>query len=503
MDELMPLNRDTLRHLPNSVRVPRYDRASLSAGMIHIGLGNFHRAHQAWFLHRLFDEGLCHDWAIIGAGVRKPDAIQREKLKAQDWLTTLIELDPTGKSAEVIGSMIDYIQVEDGNAALIARMAEPDIRIVSLTVTEGGYYVDSATNGFDTAHPDMVHDAAHPQTPKTAFGAMIEALRLRRERGHGPFTGLSCDNLQGNGAILRSTLVSLARLSCPDLAAWIDEQCSFPNSMVDCIVPVTGPEELKLARTFAVDDQSPVTHENFRQWVVEDDFCAGRPDWDRVGVTFSNEVHRHEMMKLRILNGGHQIIAMSGELLGIETISATMIQPSIQQFLDKVVREEIAPHITAVPAMSPLAYLDLIIRRFSNPEIKDTTRRVAFDGSSRQPGFLLPSIRDGLHHGTPIDGLALATAMWSKYCEGLREDGSLIQPNDPNWTELNRVALAARNEPALWLAQQQYYGDLACNRHFEAIFVDWHSVLTSQGVAAAIDAFCSGAVNQSFAGRCV
>ena len=281
-----PLSNATLADLPNDVRVPRYDRGQLTPGIVHIGLGNFHRAHQAWYLHRLMDQGLAHDWAIIGAGVRAPDTAMRDRLLAQDCLTTLIELDPTGKSAEVTGSMIDFLPVEDTNAALINRMSQPDIRIVALTVTEGGYYRTS-DGGFDASHMDIRHDSDAPNTPRTAFGAMVAALRNRRDAGHGAFACQSCDNLQGNGDILRRTVVELARLSDPDLAGWIDENASFPNAMVDCIVPATGPSELALAREFGIDDAAPVTHENFRQWVIEDDFCAGRPDWDKAGAMLS------------------------------------------------------------------------------------------------------------------------------------------------------------------------------------------------------------------------
>ena len=276
----MNLTNETLHRLPTQVRVPSYDRAGLTAGIVHIGLGNFHRAHQAWYLHRLFDLGLDHDSAIVGAGVRAAYAAQRARLLAQDCLTTLIELDPKGKSAEVCGAMIDFMPVEDGNAALIVHMTDPAIRIVSLTVTEGGYYVDPVTAEFDALHPYIVHDAGHPDQPRTVFGAMIVALRQRRDAGTGPFICLSCDNLQGNGRALRQTLVSLARLSDPVLADWINSTCSFPNSMVDCIVPATGPSEIALAHSFGIHDAAPVTHENFRQWVLEDDFCAGRPAWD-------------------------------------------------------------------------------------------------------------------------------------------------------------------------------------------------------------------------------
>lgn len=492
MDELIPLSDANLGRLSERARVPGYDRGELTAGIVHIGLGNFHRAHQAWYLHRLMDQGLSHDWAIVGAGVRPPDAAQRSRLVGQDCLTSLIELDPEGKSAEIIGSMIDYVPVEEGNATLIARMAEPDIRIVSLTVTEGGYYLDPASGGFEASHADIVHDAQHPTEPRTAFGAMIAALRLRRERGHGPFTGQSCDNLPGNGDILRRTITSLARLSDPSLADWIDQNCSFPNSMVDCIVPATGEKEIALARSFGIDDASPVTHENFRQWVTQDDFCAGRPQWEKVGVTFSSAVEEYEALKLRILNGGHQIISMPGELLGLGTIADVMANSLIRQLFRKVIADEVAPHIKPVPGLTPSQYFDLIESRFSNGEIADTTRRVAFDGSSRQPGFLIPSLRDCLEKGIPVDGLALSTAMWCKYCEGRREDGRTIEPNDPHWSTLNPVALAAESNPVRWLQQRQYYGDLSDNELFVDTFARWHRLLSDDGVESAISAYLSG-----------
>ncbi len=384
---LTKLSNDTLSNLPATILRPQYDRTKLKASIVHIGVGNFHRAHQAWYLHRLMQSGQAFDWAIVGAGVRSFDEIQRQKLEAQDYLTTLIELGRSGSSAEVIGAMIDYVQIEENNAALIKRMSSPDIRIVSLTVTEGGYYIDPATKGFDAKHPDILHDATNPDKPKTAFGAIVTALKFRRGAGIGPFTGLCCDNLQGNGDILRQTVVSLAQLSDPDLADWINSNCSFPNSMVDCIVPATGANELRLAKELGVDDAVPVTHEEFRQWVIEDDFCAGRPALERVGVTITTNVHDYEAMKIRLLNGGHQVIANVGELLGIQTIAECMKDAQTASLFDKVAREEIAPHVKPVPGKTPEEYVDLLTYRFGNPRIVDTTRRVAFDGSSRHPVF--------------------------------------------------------------------------------------------------------------------
>lgn len=491
MDELTSLSLATLSELPETVRVPRYDRSALSPGIVHIGLGNFHRAHQAWYLHRLFDEGLCLDWAIIGAGVRPNDAVQRQKLLDQNCLTTLIELGPSGTSAEVTGSMMDYVPVEEGNAALIRQMADPAIRIVALTVTEGGYYIDPASGGFDAEHADIVFDAANPDRPRTAFGAIVAALRLRRDRGHGPFAGQSCDNLQGNGAILRQTVVSLARLSDPTLADWIATNCSFPNSMVDCIAPATGPKELALVRSLGIDDHVPVAHENFRQWVLEDDFCAGRPDWDRIGAIFTDKVHDYEAMKIRILNAGHQVLANIGEMLSVETIAECMTHPLIRDLFRKVQSLEIAPHVKPVPGMTPADYIKLIERRFSNPAIVDTTRRVAFDGSSRHTGFLLPILRDALSSDKPVEGLALVEALWARMCEGTREDGTVIDPNDPNWDQLQTAARAACARPKAWLEQHNFYGDLVNVPRFADAFGRWLSIIWSDGSEAAVKAYLS------------
>ncbi|MXU65099.1 mannitol dehydrogenase family protein [Oceanomicrobium pacificus] len=489
MDELIPLRDARLGDL--SVPRPGYDRSRLKPGIVHIGVGNFHRAHQAWYLHRLMQDGQALDWAVLGAGVRDYDAAMRSRLRAQDCLTTLVELGPDSISAEVTGAMADYLPVEADNAALVAAMADPAIRIVSLTVTESGYFVDPSSKRFDADHPDIRHDIAHPGTPRTAFGAMVAALSRRRAAGLGPFTGLSCDNLQGNGDILRQTILSLAGATDPELASWIESRMTFPNSMVDCIAPATGPAELELVRGFGIDDAAPVTHEPFRQWVIEDRFCAGRPDFDRVGVTFSDDVHAYETMKIRILNGGHQVVANAGELLGLDTITEAMQHPRIAAFFGKVQAEEIAPTVAPVPGRTPEAYVALITERFANPRIVDTVRRVAFDGSARHAGFILPVIEDRLAAGGTIAGLALVEAIWARMCAGTREDGSAIEPNDPLWTDLTEAAAAARSDPSVWLAQSRIYGTLGRERRFAEAFDGWLNLIWSEGCSAALDRYTS------------
>jgi mannitol 2-dehydrogenase len=388
--------------------------------------------------------------------------------------------------------MIGYVPVEDGHAALAHQMADPAIRIVSLTVTEGGYYVDPVTGQCDLSHPDLLHDVAHPDHPKTAFGAIVRALRRRRAVGQKPFTCLSCDNLQGNGAILRQTIVGLAGQSDEDLAGWIAENGAFPNSMVDCIVPATGQKEIDQALRFGIVDAAPVTHENFRQWVIEDNFCEGRPDWDKVGATFVTDVDDYEMQKIRLLNAGHQVIANCAEILGIETVSEAMRHAEIRALFRKITLHEIAPHVPHVPNMSPARYVDLVEERFSNPTIVDTIRRVAFDGSSRHPGFVLPTVRDAVAKGASVHGLALVQAAWACMCAGVREDGTLIAPNDPFWDALVASADEARDVPQRWLMQEHLYGDLAQDPVFSKSFGRWLKMIYKNGIVSAIQHYLKG-----------
>ncbi|MEP2716707.1 mannitol dehydrogenase family protein [Pseudophaeobacter sp.] len=494
------LSKGSLNRIPGSVLRPNYNRSELTPGIVHIGVGNFHRAHQAWYLHQLMQNGLAEDWAIIGAGVRPYDVEMRQRLLAQDCLTMLIELSSQGASAEIIGPMIDYLAVAPGNAPLIRQMSQPEIRIVSLTVTESGYYIDPETGGFDAMHPDIQHDVTNPDHPLSVFGAIVAALALRRATAAGPVTVMSCDNLRGNGLITRQSVVSLARLIKPDLADWIDSNCSFPNSMVDCIVPSTGPDELAMARALGVDDRAVVTHENYRQWVLEDDFCAGRPDWAKAGVILTPDVHDYEGMKIRILNAGHQVLANLGELLSVETIAECMADPLISEFFQKVEHEEIVPYVSDVPGMTPAAYTDLIASRFSNPAIRDTTRRVAFDGSSRHSEFVLPILREALQADGAIEGLALVEALWARMCEGTREDGRIIQDNDPHWQQLSTVAIESRQTPMAWLAQASIYGDLATNSRFQNAFTHWLELIWSQGVEIAIKSYLRNSTSRPVGG---
>ena len=470
-----------------TVAQPKYDRKRLTPGIVHIGLGNFHRAHMAVYLDDLFGLGEGHDWAIIGAGVRPADARMRELLERQDYLSTIIELNPAGKSARRIGSMVDFVEVEPHNAALISAMARPAIRIVSLTVTEGGYFINPATGKFDPSEPEIAADGRTPDKPTTAFGAIVAALKARRAAGVPPFTVMSCDNLPGNGQVVRAAVVGLARLSDGDLADWIGTEVAFPNSMVDRITPATGARERTIAAGFGlVDDLVPVTCEPFRQWVLEDAFPLGRPPLEKVGVIFTPRVHAFETMKIRILNGGHAIIAYAGGLKGIEFVHEAMADPTIRAFLSKIETEEILPIVPPVPGQDLNDYKALIVDRFSNPEVADTERRLCFDGSNRQPKFIIPSIRDNIAKGLMRKGLILESALWCRYCYGEDEKGAEIEPNDPNWGALTAVARTAKDNPAAWIGMRSIYGELADNAAFVAAFAETLNDLWAHGAEAAM-----------------
>lgn len=472
----------TLDAISARAAVPAYGRDQLKAGILHFGVGNFHRAHQAVYLDQLFNEGKDRDWAILGAGTMPSDAAMREKLAAQDYLTTVVEQDVGVMAARVTGVMTDMLPVGD-TAAIIAALSDPAIRIVSLTITEGGYFID-ASGAFNPAHPAIVADATAPDCPKTVFGLILAGLRARRELGISPFTVMSCDNIPHNGKVTRNAVAGLARLIDESLADWVSAHVAFPNSMVDRITPATGAREIDaLKDQFGIADKWPVFCEEFKQWVMEDHFPAGRPALEAAGVTFVSDVSPYELMKIRILNGGHAAIAYPASLLDIHFVHEAMEHPLIRGFLSKLENEEIIPVVPPVPDTDLKAYFSLIERRFSNPKIGDTIPRLAQDGSNRQPKFILPSTIDRLAAGQSITGLSLVSALWCRYFEGTSDSGKTIVFNDVHAERLQKAALASLQDPLVFLTEEDIFGALGRDERFRKAFSTNLAALRALGTA--------------------
>jgi mannitol 2-dehydrogenase len=487
---LIALSLDTLEVLPSNVARPQYSRTALSAGILHFGPGNFHKAHQAVYLDRLMNKGVDHDWGIVGASVMPGDAKLREITLSQDLLSTVVTQSATVSEAQVIAPMIDYLPVGDGEA-ILSLMADPAIRIVSLTVTEGGYFVNAATGKFDKEHPAIQTDVVGFDNPQTVFGLIVKGLEQRRAAGQIPFTVMSCDNLPHNGHAARDAVVGFAELIDDSLATWISENSSFPNGMVDRITPATGDFERDQVQTlFGVNDQAPVFCEDYIQWVLEDNFVAGRPSFEQAGVEIVPDVASYETMKIRILNGGHAVLAYPAALMGIEFAHEALQNELICSFLETIELNEIIPVVPDVPGINLNDYYQSVVSRFSNPAIADTISRLCFDGSNRQPKFIATTISDRLDARASIDGLALASAFWCRYCEGIDEAGNEIPPNDPAWDHLHATAIASRTDPLEWLSMTNVYGDLGQNEQFQKSFSDSLAGVREKGVASMIQSYC-------------
>ena len=456
------------------VTAPSYDRAAASVGIVHIGFGNFHRSHQAMYLDRLMESAEGREWGICGVGILPQDAAMRDAMAAQDCLYTLVLRHPDGQlEPRIVGSVLEYLFGPDDPQAVVERLADPAVRIVSLTVTEGGYLKSPATGDFDAQDPAVQHDLSHPQSPSTAFAYIVEGLRRRRAAGVAPFTVLSCDNLQGNGHYARQAVVGFARLVDPELAAWIDENVAFPNCMVDRITPATTDADREaVRREFGIDDLWPVPGEPFTQWIVEDEFPAGRPPLEGVGVQFVEDVRPYELMKLRLLNASHQAIAYLGAPRGYVLVDEAMRDDDIRAFLLDYMHHEGKPTLGDLPGLDVDAYIATLIERFSNPCMRDTLLRLATDGANRMATFTLPAIRDNIDAGRPVPLGARMVAAWARYWH-LIAQGRLPRdqiPPDVHAEELREAARMLDVDPSGFIEQREIFGGLADSVEFRAAY---------------------------------
>lgn len=472
-----------------SVSTPTYDRGAASVGIVHFGFGNFHRSHVAMYLDRLMETGAGLDWGICGVGVLEQDAPMRDVMAAQDCLFTLVVRHPDGSlEPRVVGSVLEYLYGPDDAAAVHQRLDDPAVRIVSLTVTEGGYLKNPATGDFDAENPAVVHDLAHPEDPRTAFAYIVEGLRRRRDAGAAPFTVMSCDNLQGNGDYARQAVVGFARLTDAELAAWIDTSVSFPNCMVDRITPSTTDEDREAVhREFGIEDAWPVPAEPFTQWIVEDEFPTGRPALESVEVQFVDDVRPYELMKLRLLNASHQAIAYFGAPLGYVLVDEALGDDRIRTYLERYMADEAAPTLGELPGIDLEGYMATLIDRFSNPRMRDTLVRLATDGSNRMPTFTLPAIRENLDAGRPVRLGAAMVAAWAEYW-ALIGRGEIVPPEVPDDVQATEMAAAAGDpRPEAFVEMEVLFGDLAGRETFVHEYLSARRSLVERGVHATLD----------------
>ena len=413
-----------------------YQRADLSAGIVHLGVGAFHRAHQAVYVDDILAGS--SDWAIVGASLRSRSAA--DALNPQDGLYTLTVSGSSDAGSRIVGSLIKVIDASEGSEELLQRLAEPAIRIVSLTITEKGYCIDPASGHLDRNHHDIAGDLEAPSRPRSAPGIIVEALRLRKAAGSGPFTVLCCDNLPENGRVIRAAVLELAALQDASLSNWIEDNVTFPSTMVDRIVPATTPEDADAINTrTGVIDAAPVVTEPFSQWVVEDRFCAGRPPWEDAGVRFVDDVRPFEEMKLRLLNGSHSTLAYLGYLAGHETVADAIGDPELHALVHDMMTLEVIPTLDMPSGVDLFAYRDALLHRFANRSLKHRTWQIAMDGSQKLPQRLLSTIRDRLAADQPFERLACGVAGWMRYVTGTDMTGKPIDVRDPLADELKTI----------------------------------------------------------------
>lgn len=486
---MLPLNARNLSSLPEDLPVPRYDRARLRTGIVHFGVGGFHRAHEAMYVDRLMNRGSALDWAICGVGVMPADRRMKEVLDAQDGLYTLVVKAPDGTlSPRVVGSIHEYLFAPDNPEAVIEKMAAPAVKIVSLTVTEGGYNINAVTGEFVADNPDVQHDLRPDVAPTTTFGLITAALARRRERGLPPFTIMSCDNIQGNGHAARRSFVAFATLRDPDLGRYVEDTVRFPNSMVDRITPVTTDQDREEVRKrFGVDDGWPVICEPFTQWALEDAFNQGRPPFEDAGVQVVADVEPYELMKLRLLNASHQALCYFGYLSGYRLVHEVAQDPLFAGFLLAYMDREATPTLEPVPGIDLTEYQHQLVERFSNAQVKDTVARLCAESSDRIPKWLLPVIRHNLETGGEILRSTAVVASWARYAEGVDEQGQPIEVVDRLRDVLTSAARRQAEDPLAFIANRELFGDLIDNERFVSTYRSVLASLHTKGARATLE----------------
>ncbi len=461
----MKLSQNALAQLPKTVQPLAYCREELKTGIFHLGVGGFHRSHQAVYLDDLFGcRPEAREWAISGIGLMEQDRKMRDVLCQQDCLFTVVERTAEKDQARIVGS-IKQIFGPDEVARGIEQIAAPQIRIVTMTITEKGYCYNNTLRSLDLTGPRIAEDLKNPLNPHSAVGLLVAGLERRFQNGRMPITILSCDNLPGNGKVTRQVVLEYATaLKKADLIHWIEQSVAFPNSMVDRITPVTEPEHIEwLKKNYGVEDDWPVMCEGFRQWIIEDRFINGRPALEEVGVQFSSSVHAYEKMKIRLLNGGHSALAYLSYLMGYRLVYEACQDVDMQRYLKQLMEKEIEPTLDPVPGVNLREYEAMLLTRFANPKIKDMVQRLAMDGAPKLVNNLIPCAKERLEHGKDVGLLALALAGWIRYLAGEDEQGQPIEIIDPLKPFLTKAAQDRENGWREIISNKELFGDFLTN----------------------------------------
>lgn len=452
----------------DDIKLPLFQRDQLKSSIVHLGAGNFHRAHQAVYLDQCAELTGDLSWGICGVGIMPQDAPTADGLQKQDCLYTVVELDSGRCAARIVGSMIDYIRGFESPATAIEKLAGEKTRIVSITATEGGYFLDQSER-LNLSHESVKNDLRNPDRPRTIYGYLSEALATRMNRGLPPFTLLSCDNVLGNGRMLKRSLIDFCLVKDERLAAWIEANATFPNCMVDRITPATTDVERALVRErFAIDDAVPVVCEPFRQWIIEDEFCLGRPRLEEAGAQLVADAAPYERMKLRLLNGAHSALAYLGYLFGFQYVHEVVVAHDFEHYMQCYLNDEAGQVVGAVAGIDLNDYKRSVIERFSNTAIKDQLKRICMDGSVKLPKFIFPSVKEQLERNGSIAALSLCTAAWMRYLEGVDEHGAALDVIDPDAARLTQMAKATAGKRREFIAASDLFGELAQAERFLA-----------------------------------
>jgi mannitol 2-dehydrogenase len=481
------LRNSTLAQFPVAVTRPGYNRSCILPGLVHIGVGGFNRSHLAVYLDDLLKLGASEPWGEFGVGLLPTDKLIHDSLAQQDWLYGLLLVDSDQETYRVVGSLVGHLYAPESTSAVLEKLSSPACSIVSLTVTEGGYFIEDASGGFLADHADIRHDLEHPDRPRTWVGYVCDACEQRRRLGRAPFTLLSCDNLQANGAAARIALLSFADARGAALRNWIETNVTFPCSMVDRITPRTTEENrATIAGKFGVLDLAPVVSEPFRQWVIEDTFAAGRPEWERVGAQITSDVAPYEMTKMRLLNGGHSTIGYVADLLGYSYIAEAACDPLLRRLLTEFMAE-VRPTLKTLPGIDLDEYIAMIVKRFSNSAIRDQVARICFDGCAKIAKFLVPTLNDLLAAKSDPRVLPFVIASWFHYLRGRDENGRALTISDPLLEYMKPFLDAGGSDASLALSVRPLFGELASTHPQLVSKVQANlDALRSRGVRSAI-----------------